>query len=416
MSEKKNDMLTPPVSESFLTKKEEFQKEEQKEKEIEKEKTNVSKSKLPKVPNINKNYILFSIGICLLIVIAIVFTMNKKVKIDIQKYNTVSFYGIDGKGTANCDLNYEGVKNEIIKKEDDKKIASKTIFLNTLYTTITPNTDLSNDDEITVKVIYDKEVAKEAGITLLKDSYVVKVKDLLIAEKVDPFQGLEVSFMGTQPYGSFVVNTNQCHDFVKKYVDFSTEEDGSLSNGQKITVSATYSDYDAESAIVNIVSNQKSYTVSGLDAYLTSFDNVDFSTLKQEVSDAVEAMVAEKSDSMYFANIYLGTDGSIQKVTPKDIYLVSLKENRQKKNTFNYLYFFYEADCIESSGDYKKIYFVIEVKDVIVDSQGGLHWNTKLSYDSSKKADVLVPSLVTAKKSDYNITLYKDETTEQKQE
>ena len=80
-------------------------------------------------------------------------------------------------------------------------------------------------------------------------------------------------------------------------MDFQLDKTENLSNGDTVTVTAVYDDYLTETYGCIPESDTKTYTVEGLDSYMTSFDGLPDGALDEvhtDSRDRVESLIANK--------------------------------------------------------------------------------------------------------------------------
>lgn len=166
--------------------------------------------------------------------------------------------------------------------------------------------DLSNGDEIKVKVKYKEEKLKKQNIKLENDSFTIKVEGLVEPIVIDPWEGVNVTFEGADSMGTFSIDTEGVNELAKEAFSYYYYEDGNvdryaLKNGDVIKVEAspwyslrdgyfvkddTYYTYDEKALI-------KEFTVSGLKE-LTVIDP--FENVVINYTDAAPTIRAEIND------------------------------------------------------------------------------------------------------------------------
>lgn len=114
---------------------------------------------------------------------------------------------------------------------------------------------------------------------------------------IDVFSELNVTFEGENGSGKAVCEYTGNNDFIKYDVEFRTEWNGFLKNGDTAVITLDYSDLRAENAKVFFKEKEKEYTVDGLWGVILDPDGYDFS----ECNKALEERMfdKERSDSQY---------------------------------------------------------------------------------------------------------------------
>lgn len=166
-------------------------------------------------------------------------------------------------------------------KADSRRDAEKMrdALIECISFDISDDKDLSNGDTVTVTLDVDEDELKDEGIKLkLKKSYEVKVSGLEDGEELDPFKDINVVFEGDDGSGNVYVNTDSCDSFVRNNFSFRVSDGNNweFSNGDKITIEASYLGYDYDEDIggaydsdtdtyyIFSETTSKEYTVEGL--------------------------------------------------------------------------------------------------------------------------------------------------------
>ncbi len=166
-------------------------------------------------------------------------------------------------------------------KADSRRDAEKMrdALIECISFDISDDKDLSNGDTVTVTLDVDEDELKDEGIKLkLKKSYEVKVSGLEDGEELDPFKDINVVFEGDDGSGNVYVNTDSCDSFVRNKFSFRVSDGNNweFSNGDKITIKASYLGYDYDEDIggaydsdtdtyyIFSETTSKEYTVEGL--------------------------------------------------------------------------------------------------------------------------------------------------------
>lgn len=166
------------------------------------------------------------------------------VEVDLNKYTVITLDGGNGWATARGSIDWEQ-----IFKDYPGQIYAKP---GTIY--LFPDTGLEQDLRQSVSIKFDKHVELENGDILhydyrifdfrlshvqnLKYTYqsgTYEVSGLVEPELFDAFDGLEVTFKGKNGEGKAVFNYKGKEEFIENY-QYSAQNDGSLSNGDKIEI------------------------------------------------------------------------------------------------------------------------------------------------------------------------------------
>lgn len=176
--------------------------------------------------------------------------------------------------------------------------------------TITPNTGLSNGDEVALEwsLDFDEEDTKLLkdvfGCTLDYKDFSEKVKGLEEIGTFDPFENVSISFSGISPDGRAQIDSTPTEGPASD-LSFSIEKSSGLRNGDvvKVTASRYYDDvaeYFAENYGQVPDPLEKEYTVEGLGEFVSTAEAIPddmLEKMKKEADDAFHASVARDWNS-----------------------------------------------------------------------------------------------------------------------
>lgn len=202
----------------------------------------------------------------------------------------------------------------------------------TFKITVKPSKEkgLKNGDKVTIKVKYDAEELEEEDIKLTNAEFEVEVKGLTEAETIDPFEGFEPTFSGTDGNGEIGDMPESKYGFISYNYDYSSVDSYRLSNGDTVTYIATayiYDSYplDEEDSSKGVWFNEdgkiyiwpydgleakKDYTVSGLTE-LEEVDPVGEIVLEYDsASPFLNVTASLKEGSVLEDNVYINVEDS----------------------------------------------------------------------------------------------------------
>lgn len=332
------------------------------------------KEKVTELKVSKRNIIVVVVAFIILIAVASLWK-NAKKKVDLNECIAVEFSGYDTVGTASANIN-ENQFISAIQKAQGKKISNTNDYSiedlasnfasyqleDSIKMNVTPSEGLKNGDEVTLKITFDENVAKENGIKFIAKEQKIKVNGLDELQEIDPFSDLEVTFSGIAPNVTVSIN-NKSHNDYLSYMDYTVDKSEKINIGDTITIHA---DIDANDALQNgyiFTSTSKEYTCENVDRYITNCTDIQNDTLAKMQKEAIDNLDA------YFAN---ATDEiSNSDWNYEGIYLLTAK-SISDWNTNSYIYIVYSStiSSIDNSFEPTVVYFPIEYSELIQTSDG----------------------------------------------
>jgi hypothetical protein len=174
------------------------------------------------------------------------------------------------------------------------------------------NEELSNGDVVPIRTSFDTSAAEKYGIVFTPGEFTYTVSGLIVAEEVDPFEGLEIRCDGAAPNGTVSIVTAKCSSFVQNSVNFSIvgDQNGIYSNDDEVVIQATFNSYyvDEPDSLVILTPTQQTYTVSGLSIYPESIEGLDLSEVTSNMYDVCNTYIIENIyDAPYMNGNYDST-------------------------------------------------------------------------------------------------------------
>lgn len=324
-----------------------------------------------------------------------------KPTINLNKYVTLSAEGYNTVGTLDVEFDTDRLEKDYGKKlaknfqKTMKNHKDDTFGLSSVTATLydgaetdffvdycaTGHADktrgLKNGDVVTY-TWDDSADAAEAlfGVKLKYSDITYTVSGLEKVNVFDAFDGVAVEFSGSAPNGSATVNSTPVADEAKSLY-YTLDKSSGLSNGDTVTVTVSSHRDDFSDCIETYGSvpaeAQKTFTVQGLDEYITSeagmTDSV-LESLKRQAEDVMASGIANNSDSeteTFGGMDYLGN------------YIQTLKNGKIGKNTniVTLVYKVYvhdrfegkEGDIYDANNEY---YWRISFNNICKDGDGNL--------------------------------------------
>lgn len=393
-------------------------KVEAKPQEPKKEET--KKEKKPKDPK-KKSGKKTAIGIILAIVIilaiiVVIFCVFSRKTIDLSQYLKVEYNGYNGYATATVSIDKD-LKSYIGDSDLYKKFVKKAEL------EIKDNEGLSNGDELVIEVSISENWLKENKLRLKSDTVTITVEGLEEADVVDVFADIEVEVKGVSPNLEMSVNNNNSDSFIRT-VTYSLSQSSGLSNGDKVTITANYSETAANEAGKVVANDTMEYEITGYAEYISKVD--EFSddiknSIKSEFVEEVKDQTEYDNDSWYSIIYYkydnIGYNETFTTSEPElvKLYLLTPKNESSTYSwyspTYNKVYGIYKVSFTSTStGAVYDWYYVANVSNVAIkdgalyeDDDNELNYDCSSSYDDGKTETEAYNDIIDSQKSDYVI-------------
>lgn len=300
-----------------------------------------------------------------------------------KDYYSVEVTGCNGKGEVHVKTNTD-MKKQIISENTpddatDFEEAAYEILLETMEVHCEPNEELENGDVVDIHVSVDEETLASKGIKFTDTDFTYTVEGLEEPVEIDPFEGLSVTFTGISPKAEAEIEYTGDNEFVKEHVRFINDTYGKYAIGDTITVKASYTDSVAEENNVIITQDEKEYTVSDIDEYLSG--ETDFSELDDLFYNEVQDILATSENFGVGAETvskgFFSDGNSFDEYTVKSFTITPYKaefcyENNSYDSMNTYVVFYklnFEVEKTSSSsyaslGDGRELGFVGESDDI----------------------------------------------------
>ncbi len=266
-------------------------------------------------------------------------------KIDVNQYLTIQSTGYDSAGTADISFNVEDMvtsnPSAFVLEKDTPTIERNRIVQDVLQTidgNLEKSTGLKNGD--TISYTWDdaslKAVEDKYKVTLESDTLKYTVSNLMKVEDYNPFDYIEVVFVGTAPNG--LARTDNIGENPVAGVTYHIDKMSGLCVGDSVKVSAVgaaeidFQEYclrDGKRA----TETERIYTVDALDAYATTINGIPESALQAMDSHAQQQLKKNISDNWVNPDALTG-------VTCLGNYLLTLKPDKPgiKQNELVFVY------------------------------------------------------------------------------
>ena len=264
---------------------------------------------------------------------------NRTPTIDVSKYMTLSADGYNTVGKLNIDFDTDKLEKDYGKqiatrfkkqmknlKDDTFGLSSLTaslydgyeadLFAETCATGSADKTkNLSNGDVVTYTWDDNSDEAEEAfGVKVKYTDITYTVSGLASVNTFDAFDGVDVEFSGISPDGRATVNSLPTAAEAQGLY-YTLNENSGLSNGDTVTLTV-HSNRDDFSDCIDKYgampqATEKTFTVEGLNEYVTSADTLSDSvlvSLQNQAEDVFKSYAAQRfSNGQTFKGMtYLG--------------------------------------------------------------------------------------------------------------
>lgn len=212
--------------------------------------------------------------------------------------------------------------------------------------------------------------------------------------EIDLTSACKVTFEGVSGSGTATINCSPDYDHSNEKisifmngVSYSIDKNGSLENGNKITLQASFSEATAESSKIKPVNTKRTYTVKGLEkAYLG------FADVPEKLSGKFEAASKAylEKDIQKQVNSLMGYDS----ITIEDISLIGIYYGYTSYDNNGIAYYVYRTkETRERSYSTKKEvnYYAVMIDNInpsydldLTDESDDMHINTISIYDEEK--------------------------------
>ena len=412
----------------------------------------------PKAP-IDPKKLAVPVAVAAVVVVGGVLIATHKPTVNLNKYITLSAEGYNSIGTLDVEFDTDKLEKDYGKKiaknfqKAMKNHEEDTYGLSNLAGSLYEGSEtrlcvtycadgsadktcnLSNGDVVTytwdgVNEQTKKEAEEMFGVKIKCSDVTYKVSGLTAVNTFDAFDGVEVEFNGISPDGSATVNTLPTAAAAKGLY-YTLDEQYNLANGDTVTVTVHSNRDDFSDCIEKYgaipAATEKTYTVEGLNEYVTDSDGLTDSvlvSLQNQAQDVLNAYIAKSWDSecvtlkgMSYLGYYILTPKN------KDNYGVSqdviilpyqvtshnhFEDDKGQVYDADVSYYWYiafrnvskDADGNIAGGldDYYTANASFDVKTGLDDGWWEKYW----SYDGYQTLDELYSNAVTRNVEDYN--------------
>ncbi len=277
--------------------------------------------------------------------------------VELTQFVNVNYSGLNSYATADVSFDFGAFENEVLPEIDGTELEQLGVLL-ALESTISVNIDktenLSNDDEITATITWDEDVVDELGFSFKGDEVKFTVSDLEDGTVIDLFEGLVVEYNGVSPEATMILGNSSQDAFLKNVTYYS--DSFAVANGDEVVITASYNTSEATENNYIIDEDKKTITVEGADQYISSYSELDESTLEMltnQANDIVSSKLASDYNRTMYVDDYtfLKSDNiNIQSNNLVKSYFFTLKDGISKSynDVNNSIFLVYEIVATDS--------------------------------------------------------------------
>lgn len=326
-------------------------------------------------------------------------------KVDITDYVTVNFSGVDGQGSAACNVDSVNLEQALagdddgeISMEELEKLGWITQFEMTMSCDLDKDSELSNGEKVTVTVSYDKDLAKENKVTVTGETKEFEVTGLKEPIEVDAFasdifdtdDGVALEYSNAAPTAGLTV-INHCTSEPESLITYRADKTSGLSNGDQITITAELPASAANEGYV-LKESEKTITVEGLDTYVTSLSQLNGADKTEVLNKAEKNFLAAAESNIDFydandANVDMNTQSTTfsnfavtedtYETVDKDVLIIPFTVD----TTGSYYWIGRDFYNDKISKTYTGANGYVVVQGLMVDSDGNLIANDNVYYE-----------------------------------
>ena len=326
---------------------------------------------------------------------------NRTVTLDWQDYVSVTFQGIDSRGTALLDVDWDGMEDSVPSGRS-RAFYGADVKLNL-------EENLSNGNTVQATLTYDPKEMRDHHIKVKKTTMEIEVDGLIPATPMDPFQEIEIQFLGVDGKGEVVITNNSMDPFVKT-MEFTAEPAENLKNGDTVSISVRYDREEADRQSLAVPDPVRAYEVSGLTGYVTGLAELDGeirSQLDANCEKVLSAVVTK--NARYWDGMNAIGDPSLVSAELVNEYLCSYADPMEPKSGVgmfvdfrsNFIFRIYRVEAVDGDCQASR-YVSVAYPHILKDGQGNI------SIDFEEDMAAVGMGYLSRKEADSSEALYKE--------
>ena len=304
---------------------------------------------------------LLALIICIAVAVIVANVVKHKKEIEAktikfkEDYITVTYEGYNSMGTAKVQINREEFQKVAYKAmgyaKNSKSDKAAEEYLELIYGIDfqVDKTNLSNGDEITIKVVADKDVMDDVDVILKDVEFKYSVEGLKNVTMYDPFEDIKLNLSGFD--GDVYFDWDYIGSEALDDYSFSCNDRYDHSIGDTVTL--TIDSYDVEYLLeyhdIVVTVTEKTYTIDKANKYITSLDEISDDTLDAMKDDA-EYEIEDEYDSYFY-------DCSIDSYDYIGMYMFDKIDGNN-----NYVYLIYEGTVSSDDDNFDPVTVYMAVR------------------------------------------------------
>ena len=342
--------------------------------------------------------------------------VEEAASIDMSKYINLEYTGPNKHATAKATINKE-------KLEEDFGEETALKLIGRVNLNIVKNENLTNGNEVEIRVDVNKYYLEEMGINITSDVAKVKVDGLKDATEIDAFKDIAIDVTGMSPNINISIS-NKSEDECLKTVQYKASKTSGIANGETITITAySWDEKLFDEKGVALKATTMEYTANGQAAYIFSLSEIN-DAVKTELKSIFVSKVNSKANenySSYSDNLkwyvkrntdyqYLDVDDvdrdiSVGAPEVMSMYLLTKKPDT-RSNTINTIIGIVKVPCTSTkNGVTYNWYVTVKAENASLKTDGGISENTEytITVQAGKDEESAYQEFVNSKKDSYNV-------------
>ncbi len=230
----------------------------------------------------NKKNVMITAIVAAVIVVGIIAAIviaGLPTTIYMDDFITIEYDGLSTRGTAYLNVNGEAFQARLKEEMTEQEMYTMMARMEEPVLELDKTSELTNGDELHITFFIDNEIAKDYGVQFKLKKDTVTVAELQEPIFLDLFKDLKLVYTGCSPYAKVSIENTSENEFIKNSVYYYISNNYDLEEGEKFTVEASFSEYDANEAGYIILEGEKEYTATNLPepTVLNPFDYVEVS-------------------------------------------------------------------------------------------------------------------------------------------